>query len=57
MNADIIIMMKKYLCTFPLLLILCYDDVGHHKEGVFALKRFFIYLERNLNSLTTIKKP
>lgn len=30
--------MRQHLWTFPLPLILCHDDVGHHKEGVFVLK-------------------
>lgn len=32
-------MMKEHLCAFSLLLILRHNDIGHHKEGVFALKR------------------
>lgn len=33
-------MMEKHLRTFPLLLILCHNGVGHHKEGVLPLQRF-----------------
>lgn len=28
----------EHLWTLSLLLVLCHDDVGHHEEGVFALK-------------------
>lgn len=46
-----IMMMKGHLWAFPLLLILCHNDIGHHKEGVLVLEN------TNNNKKTTFKSP